>query len=111
MGIRGAYRLLFIFEKAHSVLYDDFILESNQLDDFLGYPWPNDLQVDLTHINLIRKALDQTISKKLTTFLHTFLSNSAGNFIDFKSFSSLSENRRSWSALVPLKNPTQPRSC
>ena len=35
----------------------------------------------------------------------TFLSNSGGNFIDFKSFTSLSENRRSWSAEVPLKNP------
>ena len=36
---------------------------------------------------------------------HTFLSNSGGNFIVLRSFNSLSENRRSWSAEVPLKKP------
>lgn len=37
--------------------------------------------------------------------LCTFLSNSGGNFIDFRSLISLSEKRLSWSAEVPLKNP------
>jgi hypothetical protein len=37
--------------------------------------------------------------------LRTFLSKFWGNFMDFKSLSSLSENLRSWSADVPLKNP------
>jgi len=35
----------------------------------------------------------------------TFVSNWAGNLRVLRSFSSLSENRRSWSADVPLKKP------
>lgn len=37
--------------------------------------------------------------------LFTFLSNSGGNFMDLRSLTSLSENRLSWSAEVPLKKP------
>jgi len=36
---------------------------------------------------------------------HTFVSNCGGNLSVLRSFSSLSEKRRSWSADVPLKNP------
>jgi hypothetical protein len=36
---------------------------------------------------------------------HTFFSNSGGNLSVLSSFSSLSENRLSWSADVPLKKP------
>lgn len=40
-----------------------------------------------------------------TLRISTLLSNSGGNFIDLRSFVSLSENRLSCSADVPLKNP------
>jgi hypothetical protein len=37
----------------------------------------------------------------------TFVSNWEGNLIVLRSFSSLSEKRRSWSADVPLKKPEE----
>ena len=39
--------------------------------------------------------------------MNTFVSNWEGNLIVLRSFSSLSEKRRSWSADVPLKKPEE----
>src|ERR1700733_9202589 len=63
--MNGTYRLLLIFKKTHSVLNDDFILKSHQLDDLFGYPWPNDLQIDLAHIHLTFRTTVRLLSDKL----------------------------------------------
>ena len=51
---RGRYihRLGRVLEETHGVLDKNFVLETDELDDFFGDPRSNDLQVYLAHVYL-----------------------------------------------------------
>ena len=61
-------------------------------------------------ISTYTKIIYQQQKKKECMHVSTFLSNSGGNFMLLRSLSSLSENRLSWSAEVPLKNPEKKKN-
>jgi len=52
-----------------------------------------------------RKRFDSVEEERKRIGIITFVSNCGGNLIVLRSFNSLSEKRRSWSADVPLKKP------
>jgi hypothetical protein len=79
------------------------ILEAHELDYRFGDPRPDDFQLYLPHVDLGNERV--SVMMNCDDGRRTFLSNSGGNFMVLRSLSSLSENRRSWSAEVPLKNP------
>ena len=41
-----------VLEKAHGVLDEHFVLQTDELYDFFGNPRSNDLQIDLAHVYL-----------------------------------------------------------
>ena len=61
-------------------------------------------------ISTYTKIIYQQQRQKESMHVSTFLSNSGGNFMLLRSLSSLSENRLSWSAEVPLKNPEKKKN-
>lgn len=53
-GREGAYRVLYVFQQAHSIFNYDLIFKTDELDDLLGNPWPNDVEVHFLHVHLSR---------------------------------------------------------
>lgn len=101
-----------ILEETHGIFNDHFILETNECHNLLRYPWPDDVQVDFADIHLslsvsFRYNRVPYVPIRIGNKICTFLSNSGGNLSVFRSLTSLSENRLSWSAEVPLKNPVE----
>lgn len=52
-GIRG--RLLFVFQKTHGILNDDFVFEPYEFNNFFGDPRSDDCQVNFPHVYLFVK--------------------------------------------------------
>ena len=53
----GFYGLRLVFEKTRWVLYDEFIVQTEEFCDFFGDPRSYDLQVYFAHVYLRKKKL------------------------------------------------------
>ena len=52
-GRRVAFhRLRLVFEKTHCILYDEFVVQTEEFYDFFSDPRSDDLQVDFAHVYL-----------------------------------------------------------
>lgn len=50
--VESAYGLILVFEEAHCILYNNFVIKADKFHDLFGYPRSNDHQVHFPHINL-----------------------------------------------------------
>ena len=91
---------LLLLQLIENKLNYHFVFHSQDRSHLFRHPWPQDIQVDFRRVHLsINLPYDCTI----TTIDLTFRFRVSENFICFRSFLCLSENRLSCSALVPYK--------
>jgi hypothetical protein len=86
------YGLRFVFEKTHWVLYDEFVIQTEEFYDFFFVAYVY-LRKKRCRVKRVRG------TKKRDKYL------CGENLRVLRKFSSLPEKRRSWPADVPLKKP------
>jgi hypothetical protein len=72
-GRKRNHRLGLVLKKAHGVLYQNLVLQTDELYNFFGDPRPNDLQVYLAHVYL--KEIVWYVNLWNVEMKHTFVSN------------------------------------